>query len=127
MQARRSAAKPIDLVIISLAIAATAWSALQALDSGGELRVSVSDGAHEWVYPLDEPREIAVAGPLGITNVHIEDGAVFVHASPCANQVCVAAGRIDKPGQWVACLPNKVFVRIDGSIADTTEMDAGSY
>ena len=32
-----------------------------------------------------------------------------------SRQVCVHMGAISKPGQWVACLPNKVFVRVRGN------------
>jgi hypothetical protein len=55
---------------------------------------------------------------LGDTLVEIRGKAVFIEASPCRNKTCIAAGSIDKPGQWLACLPNEVFVSIEGRRAD---------
>jgi hypothetical protein len=55
-----------------------------------------------------------VPGPLGDTVVVIENGSVRVVSSPCPEKICIKTGRISKPGQWIACLPNKVFISIRG-------------
>jgi hypothetical protein len=78
-----------------------------------------------WVFPLDAEETITVPGLLGDTVVEIRDHRAHVLSSPCDNQTCVAAGHIDSDGQWVACLPNNVFVMIEGAddineILDTT-------
>jgi hypothetical protein len=39
-------------------------------------------------------------------------GAVYVH-SDCRDQICVNAGWLDRGGEWAACLPNRVILRID--------------
>jgi hypothetical protein len=39
---------------------------------------------------------------------------VQVISSPCPEKICVKTGRISKPGQWIACLPNRVFISIRG-------------
>jgi len=127
MERRRSPVKPLDLVIVAAAVLATALGAVSALGAEGTPRVIVSDGESEWIYPLDEDRSLRVEGPLGVTLVLIESGRVHVHESPCGNQTCVAAGEIERPGQWVACLPNKVFVRVDGAGEDAATPDAGSW
>jgi hypothetical protein len=46
--------------------------------------------------------------------VAIRDGAVEVLSSPCREKICVKTGKVSKPGQWIACLPNKVFVAVRG-------------
>ena len=48
-----------------------------------------------------------------VTIVGIEDGKVYVE-SCCPNGTC-SAGKIEKSGQWIACLPNKVVIRLEGS------------
>ena len=70
--------------------------------------------AAEWIFPLDAPRTVAVHGPLGDTVVQIADGAVRVLSSPCRNKICVRSGSVARPGQWIACLPNRVFVEVRG-------------
>ena len=68
----------------------------------------------QWIYPLDSEATVRVPGPLGDTVVVIRDGAVQVASSPCPEKICIKTGRISKPGQWIACLPNRVFISIRG-------------
>jgi hypothetical protein len=68
----------------------------------------------QWIYPLDVETTLRVPGPLGETVVEIKDGAVQVISSPCPEKICIKTGRISKPGQWIACLPNRVFISIRG-------------
>jgi hypothetical protein len=87
----------------------------------------ISDGKDEWLYPLDASRDVEVPGPLGTTVVEIKDGNARVLDSPCPNKTCIAAGEISLNGQWLACLPNRVFVRIEGGPSDGDTVDAGVY
>jgi len=80
----------------------------------------------EWVYPLSSDRVVSVAGPLGDTLVAIEGKTARIKDSPCPNKTCVAGGSISRPGQWLACLPNQVLVRIEGG-ADDADIDAAAY
>jgi hypothetical protein len=34
--------------------------------------------------------------------------------SPCPDKICVAAGAIVRTGQFIACLPNRVSVTLEG-------------
>jgi hypothetical protein len=114
--------RPLDVLIIALSSAVAALSAVavygHARDSG---QVIVQGEGKTWVFPLDADEKIAVPGPIGETVVEISGMRSRVLSSPCANQTCVAAGYLDHQGQWTACLPNKVFIYIEG-----TEKDDGS-
>jgi hypothetical protein len=77
------------------------------------------------VFPLDGARRVSVPGPLGDTVVEIAEGSARVLSSPCAEKTCVKSGRISRPGQWIACLPNRVFVEIRGRSRE--QVDAFSY
>ncbi len=83
----------------------------------------VSTDQGEWIYPLSEDRTIEARGILGVSVIRIEGGFAHIDESPCANKLCVAAPRIGSTGQWSACLPNGVFIRIEGSEA-TDDIDA---
>lgn len=48
----------------------------------------------------------------------IEDGSVYVKVSTCKDKVCVNQGRIKSAGQTITCLPQRVFVQIEGSGVD---------
>jgi hypothetical protein len=108
--------KPFDILAVALSAAVAAASAVLVYGGGeGDAKVIVEGGGKTWVFPLDAEETLSVRGEIGDTVVHIHDGKVAVEASPCENQTCVAAGSIDSNGQWVACLPNAVFVRVEGS------------
>jgi hypothetical protein len=119
--------KSFDIVITLVAILAVGLSAAWAYAPGaGEARVVVQGRDGEWIYPLSGDREIDVAGPLGLTRVEIRGKSARIEDSPCPNQTCVASGAIETSGQWIACLPNEVLVRIEGGSADAG-VDASTY
>jgi hypothetical protein len=119
--------KSLDILVLILSAAVVASSAVLVYGKGNsELTVAISGKGGEWIYPLNTDREVSVPGPLGVTEVEIKDGTAAIVDSPCPNKTCVAAGRISKPAQWVACLPNGVFVRIDGK-GKEAGADAGTY
>ena len=106
--------KPIDIGIVFLAFGAVAVSFfLTYSGSNGTSLVNVRGESGLWVFPLDSVESMAVSGPLGDTVVEIGGGAARITSSPCVNQTCVSAGRIHAPGQWAACLPNRVMMYID--------------
>ncbi len=78
----------------------------------GAVRIDSPKG--EWIYPLDRAARVDVPGPLGITEVVIEGGTVRVVDSPCTEKICIKTGPVSATGAWIACLPNRVFVRVEG-------------
>jgi len=46
--------------------------------------------------------------------VVIENGSVRVISSPCPEKICILTGAISRPGNWIACLPSGIFLRIEG-------------
>ncbi|GHV14438.1 hypothetical protein FACS189491_10760 [Spirochaetia bacterium] len=108
--------KPLDFLVIGASVALTAFSAfLVYAKPHNTHQVMIRGSDKVWVFPLDAEETVTAPGPLGDTVVEIRDHQVHVVFSPCDNQTCVAAGHIDSDGQWVACLPNKVFVVIEGT------------
>ena len=119
--------RPLDFVALLAAAAAVAMACVSAYSpKGGEPLVVVTAPGGEWIYPLGEDRELEIEGALGATRICISGGSVRIESSPCPNQTCVAAGAVSVPGQWLACLPNEVFVRIEGRGAEGG-VDAGSF
>lgn len=66
------------------------------------------------VTPLYATRELH----LNDVTIVIDNYSVSVTYSACKDQICVQQGRISRPGQTITCLPQKVFVRIEGSEVD---------
>jgi hypothetical protein len=92
-------------------------------DKAGDVVIEAS--GQQWIYPLGVDRREAVTGPLGETIVVISGGKARVEDSPCPDKLCVHMPAISKPGQWIACLPNRVFVRVRGSSGE--KIDDLSY
>ena len=106
--------KPFDFGVVLCALAAVAASFyLTYSGANGPGLVNVRGEKGLWVFPVDSSETIVVSGPLGDTVVEIGGGFARIMSSPCLNQTCVSAGRIHAPGQWTACLPNRVMMYID--------------
>lgn len=119
--------RSLDYLVLLACAAAIAISAAFVYGGGrSNPRVEISGDEGKWIYPLDKDQQIEVRGPLGLTKVGIEGGRVHIEDSPCPNKTCIAAGSIHEPGQWLACLPNKVFVRIEGG-KEEAGVDASVY
>ena len=86
-------------------------------------RVTAPGGT--WLLRPEEDQVLVVDGPLGSNRIVVRAGEVFVESAPCANQICVKTGTASRPGQWIACLPNRVFVAVEGSGEE--QVDARSY
>jgi len=120
--------KSLDWFFLTLSLAltvGTAWVVLTPTDA--PLRVEVQGPEGTFLYPLKEDRIVEAKGPLGVTEIHIAGGKVWVHDSPCTNKVCVAMGTIGESGQYVACLPNRIFVIITGGAPHPEAPDAGVW
>jgi len=99
-----------------------ALSASVYLARGGDPNVVLEAAGSQWIYPLKADRRLRVEGPLGEELIQIANRQVFVVSSPCPNKLCILQGKISRPGQWIACLPNKVFIRIEAG--HSAEADA---
>ncbi len=118
--------KGFDLAAIFLSLLLIgALSTVVYSARGKDPNVVIEAAGSQWIYPLKEDRQLRVQGPLGEEVIEIKDEQAFVLSSPCPNKICILQGRISRPGQWIACLPNKVFIRIEGR-RSAGEVDAVS-
>jgi hypothetical protein len=106
--------RALDIAIFVFALLVITLISIQTYARGGGTPEIMIEAEQQWIYPLDAEATVRVPGPLGETVVEIKDGAVRVISSPCPEKICIKTGRISKPGQWIACLPNRVFISIRG-------------
>jgi hypothetical protein len=108
--------KGLDLAALAAALAVIALVSVRAYGGrSGAAALHLRGPGREWVFPLGEDRTVTVRGPLGDTIVELRAGQARVLFSPCREQICVHTGAISRPGEWIACLPNRVFLDIQGS------------
>lgn len=118
--------KALDYVAFAVsltAVVALSAYAYSGAEAGSQVRIR---GPEEtYLYPIGTETDLFVKGPLGETHVEISDGSVHVVSSPCRDKICLQAGYVSRAGEWIACLPNKVFVKIEGE--RTAEVDAQTF
>jgi hypothetical protein len=66
-------------------------------------------------YDLNQTRELAIKGPIGISNISINQGKVRFKQSPCKSQYCVHQGWLSHAGQVAICLPNQISLQLMGA------------
>ena len=113
-----------DFVVFVLAAGITVFCAIKIYGkSDSALHFIIQGNREKWVYPSGQSAELDIPGPLGITVIKLSGGKAQVVSSPCINQYCVGSHSIQNRGQWIACLPNAVFVRVEAAEADHAEVD----
>ena len=110
------------LCSLGIAGAITRW-VLGSRSGRAVIRVTAANAT--WLLRPEEDQVLDVTGPLGSNRIVVRGGEVFVESAPCANQICVKTGTASRPGQWIACLPNRVFVAVEGG--GDERIDARSY
>lgn len=117
--------KPLDFFFFALSIAAciAALFFIRQKNSGTPLLV-VDSPSGEYVYPIDKNDELKVEGQIGISIIEIKNGKVWFADSPCPNKTCVQCRPISADGEWIACMPNQVFIRIESKTAGSVDIVA---
>jgi hypothetical protein len=87
----------------------------------------IQDSEGESLYSMAETRDVVIEGPAGKSIIHIEGGRAAFTYGDCQDQLCVHMGDIQGSGEWAACLPNQVFITIEGGPEDEEGVDAGVY
>jgi hypothetical protein len=108
--------KIFDIVIILLACALTGFSVFTAyIQPQNTSRILIESPTRQWVFPLDAEETLNIRGTLGTTVIQIHGKEAWFESSPCDNQTCVGTGHVGASGDWIACLPNNVFLIIEGA------------
>lgn len=83
------------------------------------------DGEHFQTIELSEEyQEIMIETTRGNNLLRIVNHSVHVYTADCPDQLCVAMGSMDRVGQQIVCLPNRVLVEIIGDSAEGGDVDA---
>lgn len=110
--------KKNDLILIAV-LAGTALSALLGMSlffgagSKGGKAVVFIDGKESASYSLNEELTVPVETENGGYNLlEIKDGKANIKEASCPDKICVNHHPVNKNGQTLVCLPNKVVVEI---------------
>jgi len=117
--------KIIDIVLIIIVLAIAVYSGFSIYGNQGRtLSLVIEAPSGAWIYDLKTDRTVKIPGALGNTTVEIAGGKARILDSPCPNKTCVAAAPLSRQGDWSACLPNKVILRVKGGDLGGDGLDA---
>ena len=109
----------LDYIIFASVITLALWAGFFFYtEENPAQRLVIETPSGTWIYPLTETRTIVVPGAIGNTTIRIERHTAFITDSPCPNKTCVNAVPLEKTGDWNACMPNRVFLHIEGGSSE---------
>ena len=83
----------------------------KATGTGAEAVVTV-DGLEIGRYPLKTNGTFPLNGGSNI--LVVENGEAWVSEANCPDKVCMGMGKISRNGEFIACLPNRLIVVVEG-------------
>ena len=83
----------------------------KATGGGAEAVVTV-DGLEIGRYPLKTNGTFPLNGGSNI--LVVENGEAWVSEANCPDKVCMGMGKISRNGEFIACLPNRLIVVVEG-------------
>ena len=86
----------------------------QERDTGiGAQAVVTVDGREIGRYPLRKSGTFSLNGGTNI--LVVENGEAWVSEAACPDKVCMGMGKISRNGEFIACLPNRLLVVVEGA------------
>ena len=74
--------------------------------------VKLAYGGSEYYYPINEDKILEIHNNGIYLTVVIENSAVYISESKCKDGICVSMGKIDKPNQFIVCVPAGLIIEI---------------
>lgn len=124
---KQSILKPLDYGVILLSVFVCISSVFVLHNKAKEqgiLAVTTPNG--EFLYQLDKDDQIELEGRQGMSVIQIQDGCARFTSSPCTNQTCVASSPVKQNGEWAACMPNGIFIRVQAA-SNKSDIDITSF
>jgi hypothetical protein len=111
----------VHIILGGFLFAVIAWLLVSSpinRDANGQV-VIYRDGYMETVVPLDKDDTITVTDEKGNINIiEIKEGKVKMLKANCPDQICVLTHPVNKDGQSIVCLPNRIVVEIISSLKE---------
>jgi len=63
---------------------------------------------------LDHETYLTISGALGPVLIAVDGSGIRILDARCPDKLCVRTGAISHAGEWIACVPNRLVIRIAG-------------
>ena len=112
--------KPGDYIIsITIIFSLILYYSLALVTPNQEKIVEITDYQNKiYHYPLTENCTVCIPGPVGFTEIRIENRRVGVKKASCPLKTCKHMGFINREGDVIICIPNRVLIQITGNQND---------
>ncbi len=109
--------KRSDIVIIAvlLLVSLASWVLYDYFSTGSQVKAEIyyySDLVETVSLTEGEERTFSISQNPRVQFRQDADGRIAFIASDCPDQICVHTGKIHRPGEYAACLPNGIILKI---------------
>ena len=110
------------ILALLLGLTCASWAALTQRPAGTRIVVE-RDGTVLFTSTLRETKEVFLDGPAGGITLVVAKGGVRVREAGCRDKICVRMASISRAGEWIACVPNRLIVRVEGAASERKDYD----
>ncbi len=103
----------VILIVVLLVVSLAFFVLIQYKQDNGDVVVVKINGKETASYSLSVDGEYKLNNGTNI--LRIEDGSAWIYYADCPDKICVNQGKINKPGQVITCLPNRLTVTVVSS------------
>ena len=110
------ALRPGDFILAALLLtSAIVWIVIGVgpISAGSTALVQVGGNQVAQIV-LGRENYITVQGALGPVLIGVDASGIRILNSRCPNKLCMRMDAINHAGDWIACVPNKLVIRIEG-------------
>lgn len=109
----------IILIIIILILALVFYFVYRGINNSNNLVCKIyQDQELKYEIPLGHEEIIILTTEDGRMVIQIDVDGVYVKESDCPDKICVNQGKITRGGQVITCLPDKIYIKLEGKGAD---------
>ena len=100
------------LLLVAILLFVLMRSAQERNTGSGAAAVVSIDGVEVARYPLNKNGTFSLNGGSNI--LIVENGEAWVSEANCPDKICMGMGKISRSGDFIACLPNRVIIVVEG-------------
>lgn len=118
--------KKNDIILIGIVVivAVIFFGIFQMTKKDGASIIVTIDGKLYGTYSLDKEEVIEIESEYGTNELIIKDHKAKMEGASCPDQLCMHQHAIDKTGQTIVCLPNKVVVTVENGEENEVDITA---
>ena len=119
--------KALILVLIVAAVFGLYYTAAHRVsdaDSYGAVFVNGKEHSRIELTDKGPAQEFTITTPWGYNTVEVGNNRIRIKEASCPDQICVKEGWIEKAGEMIVCMPNRVYIKI---VAKEREIDDIAY